>query len=98
MRLVPVGGEIGCPNSVVTGRATSACEPYGELIEQGTPSWPEWHGHLAGLGFRSRLSPRLPDREALCSQAARIGVATSRGDRPRRLLHHRHIPICEPRS
>src|SRR6266576_2490548 len=34
MRLVPVGGEIGWPNSVVTGRATSACEPYGELIEQ----------------------------------------------------------------
>ena len=71
MRLVPVGGEIGWPNSVVTGRATSACEPYGELIELGTPSWPECHGHLAGLGFRSRLSPRLPDREALCSQAAR---------------------------
>ncbi len=29
----------------------------------GTRSWPECHGHLAGLVFRSRLSPRLPDRE-----------------------------------
>jgi hypothetical protein len=32
----------------------------------GTRSWSECHGHLAGPGFRSRLSPRLPDREAFC--------------------------------
>jgi hypothetical protein len=77
-RLVPVGGETVWPNSAVTDRASSARE----LIEQGLGRGPECHAHLAGLGFRSRLSPRLPDREALCAQAARIGVATSRGDHP----------------
>jgi hypothetical protein len=46
--------------------------------QAGTRSWPECHGHPAGLGFRSRLSPRLPDCEARCLQP-RIGVATSRG-------------------
>ena len=68
--------DLGQPISPPTAkqdRATSACEPYRELIEQGLQSWPECHGHLAGLGFRSRLSPRLPNREAFCSQAAWIG-------------------------
>ena len=45
--------------------------------QAGTRSWPECHGHPAGFGFRLRLSPRLPDREARCLQP-RIGVATSR--------------------
>jgi hypothetical protein len=46
--------------------------------QAGTRSWPQCHGHPVGFGFRSRLSPRLPDREARCLQP-RIGVATSRG-------------------
>ena len=46
----------------------------------GTRSWSECHGHLAGPGFRSGLSPWLPDREAFCSQASRFYTTPSRGD------------------
>src|SRR5947209_1684777 len=46
----------------------------------GSRLWSECHGQLAGRGYRSWFSPRLPDREALCSQAAWSNVARSRGD------------------
>src|SRR2546426_12685789 len=78
-------------------RATSACEPYRELIEQGLSRGRNAMANLAGLDFPSRLSARLADREALCSQAARIGVATSCAD-PHVLLYHGNIFKCGPRS
>jgi hypothetical protein len=72
--------DFGPPISLPTGnrdRVTSACEPYRELLEAGTRSWSECHGHLAGPGFRSRLSQWLPDREAFCSQASRFCTTPS---------------------
>jgi hypothetical protein len=64
-------GQPISPPTTQQNRATSVCEPYCALIEQGSV--------VAGMPWPSgrtwspiQLSPRLPDREAFCSQAARI--------------------------
>jgi hypothetical protein len=65
-------GQPISPPTTQQDRATECLRAVPRTDRAGTRSWSECHGHLAGLGFRLRLSPRLPDREALCSQAARI--------------------------
>jgi hypothetical protein len=63
----------------------------------GTRSSPECHCHLAGLGFRSRLSPRLPDPERFVRRCADPSRHKPWGS-PSRLLHHGHILKCGPQN
>src|SRR5271166_4255073 len=61
------------PSKENQDRATSACEPYRELIDQGLR-----------CGRNGKAIWQLSDGEALCSQAAWNNAARSRGDYPDR--------------
>ena len=60
-------------------------------------SWRDMPGHLAALGFRSRL-PHGYETVKRFVRNLRGSESPRRGDHAYRLLHHRHILKCRPGS
>ncbi len=64
------GSSSGRPRATHSSRsARQRLRSLSRANRVGTASWPECHGHLAGLNFRSRFCRELSDGEAIRSEA-----------------------------